>query len=738
MLADKKKDLIMFPYPQTVNLSRGQRSSAVRTVRDTSLTRPDEYVITMTEQLTELRSASDSGFFYAEKTLRELPPDRIGTVHDWADVPLRIVMIDLKRISWNYSYLRSLFSLFADLKINACLLEYEDKFPYSFTDRIAVPDAFTREQLAELVRTARENHVELIPLVQCFSHWEYILKHDEFAGIREDQKNVSQGCPLNPGTFELFRSMLTEILEMHPDCRYVHIGGDEARLLGHCPACAEKVKQSGVERLYGDYIEQAMDLVNAHGRTPLFWADFFWHHESPLLKKNCIAVDWEYTPRAVRAPEVPVGMLRMNYGRPAPERYAPFLEPDAEDGTLFSFPHTLWLKKNGFQAFGAGIVNAADNVLAHAASAVKLNAPAVLATYWASCDSLSSPLALYPWRIAGIAMLGAAGWNCGYETANRSTFYRRLAEKMHDAPEDWTNYELADDQGTLISPMRYMEKPTPGKGTLGLFGKKVAFDYEMQTLFREKPLFEKSAFEQIPLGDQANSTLDFEVNGEPCKFTVGRMRFMPAGELICAGIPFLLEDRLALYGYYPGQTVPASVRFAVGKKHPDGLALIQSVVGYTGMPDQPAECIFHYRDTSVSVPLVWGKNLGNWWAIEDLQELRIAFANVDYGNHEFSRLGLHLWLCENPHPEKELLSVELNVHRDVIIALAGLTLFEKKSGDAECIAMLNRKQEELINLSEEFNREIGKYIGESSIGELNRQAFESHRSFLNRLRKLLS
>ena len=89
-------------------------------------------------------------------------------------------------------------------------------------------------------------------------------------------------------------------------------------------------------------------------------------------------------------------------------------------------------------------------------------------------------------------------------------------------------------------------------------------------------------------------------------------------------------------------------------------------------------------------------------------------------------------------PEKELLSVELNVHRDVIIALAGLTLFEKKSGDAECIAMLNRKQEELINLSEEFNREIGKYIGESSLGELNRQAFESHRSFLNRLRKLLS
>ena len=728
----------MLPYPHIMQLNAGRRSSTVRTVRDASLCRPDEYLITMTEHSTEIRSATDSGFFYAERTLRELPPDRIGTVHDWADVPLRIVMVDLKRISWNYSYLRSLFSLFADLKINACLLEYEDKFPYSFTDRIAVADAFSREQIAELVRTARENHVELIPLVQCFSHWEYILRHDEFAAIREDQKNVSQGCPLNPGTFELFRSMLTEILDMHPDCRYVHVGGDEARLLGHCPACAEKVKRSGVETLFGDYLEQVVELVNAHGKTPLFWADFFWHHDAPLLKQNCIAVDWEYTPRALRAGEVSVGIERIRYGGTLPDRYAPFLDPDPKDRTLFSFPHTSWLTEHGYRTFGGGVVNASANVLAHAGAAVRRNTGAVLATYWGSCDSLSTPLALFPWRIAGIAMLGAACWNCGYEEANSATFYRRLAEKMHDAPEDWTNYALADDQGTLISPMRYREKPEPGKGTLGLFGKKVAFDYEMQTLFQDKPIFERSAFEQVPLGSQANSTLDFEVNGEPCKFTIGRLRFLPQGERICAGIPFLLEDRLALYGCYPGQTVPSSVRFSVGKKHPDGLALIQSVVGYTGMPDRAAECLFHYRDTSVSVPLIWGKNLGNWWAIEDQQDLRIAFANVDFGNHDYSRLGLHLWICRNPHPEKELLAVELNVHRDVIIALAGLTLFEKKTGNAACADLLDRKQKELETLSDEFNREIGKYVGASSIGELNCQAFGSHRNFLARLRKLLN
>ena len=211
---------------------------------------------------------------------------------------------------------------------------------------------FTREQLLELKRVAKENHVELIPLVQCFSHWEYILKHDAFAGIREDQVNVSQGCPLNPGTFEVFRSMLGEILELHDDCRFVHIGGDEARLLGHCPECAEKVRREGVEKLYGDYLERAIDEVNAHGRTPLFWADFFWHHEAPLIRRNCIAVDWEYAPRAFRSDKTYIGIDTLEYGGARNPRYAPYLKPSDADRTVFAFPHLLWLRDHGYRAFG--------------------------------------------------------------------------------------------------------------------------------------------------------------------------------------------------------------------------------------------------------------------------------------------------------------------------------------------------------------------------------------------------
>ena len=732
---------MLFPYPQSVELKTGIRGGAVRRESAPELVRPDEYEIVMKEDETLIRSASASGFFYAEKTLKNLPADQIGRIHDWADVPLRIQMIDLKRIDWNFDYLLSLFPLFAEFKINACLIEYEDKFPYRFTDQIAVPAAFTREQLLELKRVAKENHVELIPLVQCFSHWEYILKHDAFAGIREDQVNVSQGCPLNPGTFELFRSMLGEILELHDDSRFVHIGGDEARLLGHCPECAEKVRREGVEKLYGDYLERAIDEVNAHGRTPLFWADFFWHHEAPLIRRNCIAVDWEYAPRAFRSDKTYIGIDTLEYGGTRNPRYAPYLKPSDADRTIFAFPHLLWLRDHGYCAFGAGYVNSSENILAHAVAAAEEKCPAVLATYWASFASLTPPTALYPWRICGIARLGAAAWNSHYEQENQKTFHRRLAEKMGEPAEMEIMYRQMDNQGTMIAPMRYRTAPVAAGGRYAFLGRKAQFDYQMQKLFGDRPLLPESAYEMLPLGSVKNSTLNFEIGNEECKFTIGRLNFMPQGRFICSGSPFLLEDGVAVYGSFPGQTTPAGIILEVKeKKHPDFISVIQSLVGSASENRTLGVCILHYRDGAETVPLVMHRNLGNWWTIENEGELQIAFSNIEYLDElPRTRLGLHCWNCVNPHPERELLRIEFKMTDSAVVALAAVTLQENAAGSIpEAVAELAAKSEELEQLAGEFRNEIAQYVGSGSIGELETMAFSSQRTYLESMKRFLS
>lgn len=732
----------MLPYPHLIDLKEGRRSSLV--CRElTGMDRPDEYEIVMTEEKTLIRSGSESGFFYAAKTLRDLPAGRIGRIHDWADIPLRIAMIDLKRIDWNFDYLLSLFPLFADLRINACLLEYEDKFPYRFTDRIAVPGAFSADQIAEIVRTARENRVELIPLVQCFSHWEYILRHEEFAEIRESRENVSQGCPLNPRTFELFRSMLKEIVAAHPESRYIHIGGDEARLLGHCPACAAKVRESGIEGLYGDYLEAAIDEVNACGKTPLFWADFFWTHDRPRIRKNCIAVDWEYSPRAVRSSSAVIGIHEVSYGAAAENsRYAAFLKADAATRTVFGFPHLLWLREHGYRTFGAGNINSSDNMLAHAGAAAEEGTGAVMGTYWASADSLTSPITLYPWRICGLAMLGAAGWNVRAEQENRDSFYRRLAEKMGDSPSCGEVYRQMDNQGPMIAPLRYWEKPAAAEGRFALFGRKAALDYRLQTLFGDRTLFPDSAFEMLSIDRAANSTTDFRIGGEECRFTIGRLDFLPQGRFIWSGIPFELKDSLAVYGAFPGQTTPDRIVLDVGKqKHPGDLFVIQSLVGSVARGPEVGECVLHYRDSSVSLPLVLRNNLDNWWNIEDSGELRIAFTNVECRKENpHHRLGLHCWHFANPHPEKELLRLEFRITDRLVVALAAVTLLQKPQGmtpAAGSVELLNDLREELVRLRNDFRKELRACSAGASVEELEKIAFDSPKAYLERMTGLL-
>lgn len=117
-------------------------------------------------------------------------------------------------------------------------------------------------------------------------------------------------------------------------------------------------------------------------------------------------------------------------------------------------------------------------------------------------------------------------------------------------------------------------------------------------------------------------------------------------------------------------------------KHPEFLFVIQSLVGSVTRERSVGACVFHYSDrSSASIALEVKKNLDDWWNIEDSRELRIAFSNADCsGTLANPRLGLHCWQVENPHPEKELCSLEFRVSDRVVIALAAATLLQIPDG----------------------------------------------------------
>ena len=59
---------------------------------------------------------------------------------------------------------------------NALLIEYEDMFPYRGSVEVASAlNSFTPDDIVELLGMAKENGLEVIPLVQTFGHLEHLV-----------------------------------------------------------------------------------------------------------------------------------------------------------------------------------------------------------------------------------------------------------------------------------------------------------------------------------------------------------------------------------------------------------------------------------------------------------------------------------------------------------------------------------------------------------------------------------
>lgn len=204
--------------------------------------------------------------------------------------------IDLRTEVMTIGALKATATELAHFGINTIVMEWEATYPYQNHGTLSNAKAYSREEVREFIRHCDSLGIEVIPLQQCFGHIEYILRHDRYARLREDNKEISQVCPLKTSaTPKLFTELFRDLSSMH-NSGYIHIGGDETYLLGHCPACKEKVQKEGISKLYTDYIRSMYDIVISLGKKPVIWADMILKHPEALneLPKEVVLVDWNY------------------------------------------------------------------------------------------------------------------------------------------------------------------------------------------------------------------------------------------------------------------------------------------------------------------------------------------------------------------------------------------------------------------------------------------------------------
>ncbi len=302
------------------------------------------YKLEVASHQVTIRAKDRAGIFYGLQTLQQLIEDAMDqsleipsvTITDYPDIDYRAIHLDLKHHLDGMHYYYSMIDKLASVKINAIIVEFEDKLHYTKYPEVGARNAISVEEFAMLSKYAKDRNIEISPLVQGLGHASFILKHESMKDVRDDIASDWVFDPANPRTYDVQFSLYDDALAATPYGKYLHVGGDEVGALGK----SELSKQSGKSAfdLQMTWLRKVCDYAERHGRKAIFWDDMVfklsglykttWDPEIPeaevrdlwkknvskldesipMFPRNCIYMRWNY-----EHPEIPGNMLALDW-----------------------------------------------------------------------------------------------------------------------------------------------------------------------------------------------------------------------------------------------------------------------------------------------------------------------------------------------------------------------------------------------------------------------------------------
>ncbi|GLV34793.1 uncharacterized protein CBL_09274 [Carabus blaptoides fortunei] len=212
-----------------------------------------------------------------------------------------LVHLDLKGAPPRISYFEKFFPFLREIGITGILLEWEDTFPYTKElmslgglsyGALASGSPYSIEDAKQILQIAADCGLTVIPLLQTFGHFEFVLKHEQWRCLREVEAYPSSMCPLKSGTMPLIRSLIKQIIAFHPDIQYIHIGADEVWHLGLCPECSRKAQSSkhGKASLFLDHVTSVAQYIkdNFPNLKIIMWDDMLRNIDITALQEYFI------------------------------------------------------------------------------------------------------------------------------------------------------------------------------------------------------------------------------------------------------------------------------------------------------------------------------------------------------------------------------------------------------------------------------------------------------------------
>ncbi len=265
---------------------------------------PEDYVLTIQPDEITAAAPDAPGLFYALATLRQMiRANRQGhavpcvAIRDWPSLRWRCFQDDMTRgPSSTLDTLKFEAALGAYLKFNLMTYYMEHQFAFQKHPKIGPPGgSLTPEELKALVEYVKPLSLDVMGNQQSFGHFGHILKHPEYAHLREGADVLT---PVKDETYQLLDDMYSEVCPLLP-FPFFNVCCDETWELGRGPS-KELAAKIGVGGVYVRHIRRVYDLVvKKYKKRMMMWGDIILQHPENLkeIPTDTIMLTWGYGDR---------------------------------------------------------------------------------------------------------------------------------------------------------------------------------------------------------------------------------------------------------------------------------------------------------------------------------------------------------------------------------------------------------------------------------------------------------
>ncbi|HWC97924.1 MAG TPA: beta-N-acetylhexosaminidase [Candidatus Sulfopaludibacter sp.] len=230
-----------------------------------------------------ITAIASAGLFYGVQTLLQLLASGgnhlpQGEIVDWPDLPLRQIYWDDAHHLERPEALRHAIAQAAYYKINGFVIKLDGHFQYRSAPAVVEPYAISPAELQSLTDLALARHVQLIPYLDAPGHIAFILKHPEYAALREFPDSNFEGCATNPDFTRLITGMFADLLAANKGVTHFYLSTDEPYYVGlaHNSQCDETTRArelGSVGKLLAEFITTTANWLHERGREVYFWGE---------------------------------------------------------------------------------------------------------------------------------------------------------------------------------------------------------------------------------------------------------------------------------------------------------------------------------------------------------------------------------------------------------------------------------------------------------------------------------